>query len=70
MSLRGDYMSNTKKPDSRYNDSSCIDMTAYEAIENIRREERKKLISEIKKLAKDYGYRITNVIEIEEIEGD
>lgn len=63
-------MSNTKKPDSRYNDSSCIDMTAYEAIENIRREERKKLISEIKKLAKDYGYRITNVIEIEEIEGD
>lgn len=63
-------MSNTKKPDSRYNDSSCIDMTAYEAIENVRREERKKLISEIKKLAKDYGYRITNVIEIEEIEGD
>ena len=63
-------MSNTKKPDSRYNDSSCIDMTAYEAIENIRREERKKLISEIKKLAKYYGYRITNVIEIEEIEGD
>ena len=63
-------MSNTKKPDGRYNDSSCIDMTAYEAIENIRREERKKLISEIKKLAKDYGYRITNVIEIEEIEGD
>lgn len=63
-------MSNTKKPDSRYNDSSCIDMTAHEAIENIRREERKKLISEIKKLAKDYGYRITNVIEIEEIEGD
>ena len=63
-------MSNTKKPDSRYNDSSCIDMTAYEAIENIRREERKKLISEIKKLAKDYGFRITNVIEIEEIEGD
>ena len=63
-------MSNTKKPDSRYNDSSCIDMTAYEAIENIRREERKKLIYEIKKLAKYYGYRITNVIEIEEIEGD
>ena len=63
-------MANTKKPDSRYNDSSCIDMTAYEAIENVRREERKKLISEIKKLAKDYGYRITNVIEIEEIEGD
>ena len=63
-------MANTKKPDSRYNDSSCIDMTAYEAIENVRREERKKLISEIKKLAKDRGYRITNVIEIEEIEGD
>ena len=63
-------MSNTKKPDSRYNDSSCVDMTAYEAIENVRREERKKLISKIKKLAKDHGYRITNVIEIEEIEGD
>ena len=63
-------MANTKKPDSRYNDSSCIDMTAYEAIENVRREERKKLISEIKKLANEHGYRITNVIEIEEIEGD
>ena len=62
-------MSNTKKPDSRYNDSSCIDMTAYEAIENVRREERKKLISEIKNLANDYGYRITSVIELEELEG-
>ena len=62
-------MSNTKKPDSRYNDSSCIDMTAYEAIENVRREERKKLISEIKNLANDYGYKITSVIELEELEG-
>ena len=69
MSLRGDDMSNTKKPDSRYNDSSCIDMTAYEAIENVRREERKKLISEMKNLANDYGYRITSLIELEELEG-
>lgn len=63
-------MANTKKPDSRYNDSSCIDMTDYEAIENIHREERRRLISEIRNLAKKYGYRITNVIELEEIKDE
>ena len=63
-------MSNTKKPDMKYNDSGCRDMTAYEALRNVQREERRKLITAIKALAKERGYKIVNVIELEELEGD
>ncbi len=63
-------MPNTKNPDMKYNDSGCKDMTAYEALRNVQREERRKLITAIKALAKERGYRIVNVIELEELEGD
>ena len=31
-------MPNTKKPDMKYNDSGCRDMTPYEALHNVQRE--------------------------------
>ena len=46
-------MLNTKNPDMKYNDSGCRDMTAYEALRNVQREERRKLITAIKALAKE-----------------
>ena len=45
-------------------------MTAYEALHNVQREERRNLITAIKALAKERGYKIINVIELEELEGD
>ena len=63
-------MSNTKKPDMKYNDSGCRDMTAYEALRKVQREERRNLIAAIKALAKERGYKIVNVIELEELDGD
>ena len=63
-------MPNSKNPDMKFNDSGCKDMTAYEALRNIQREERRNLISTIKALAKERGYRIVNVIELEELDGD
>ena len=63
-------MPNTKKPDMKYNDSGCRDMTAYEALRNVQREERRNLITAIKALAKERGYKIVNVIELEELDGD
>ena len=49
------------------NKSGCKDKTAYEAIRNVRREERKKLIAEIKELAARYGYEIDCRIDLREI---
>ena len=46
-------MPNTKQPDMRYNDSGYNDSTAYEALKNIQKEERRKLICELKELAKN-----------------
>ena len=63
-------MPNSKNPDMKFNDSGCKDMTAYEALRNVQREERRNLISAIKSLAKERGYRIVNVIELEELDGD
>lgn len=61
-------MPNTRKPDLRYNDSCCRDNTAYEAILNVQREEKRKLIIKLKELANMHGYRIVSIIELEEIE--
>lgn len=49
------------------NGSGCKDLTAYEAIKKIRREEKRRLIEDIKELAESRGYRITSVIRLEEI---
>lgn len=51
----------------KLNTSGCRDETAYEAIKNIRREERKRLIADITELAASRGYEITSNIRLEEI---
>lgn len=63
-------MAKARHPDFRYNDSGYPDLTAFEAINNVRREERKQLISELKALANKYGYRIVSIIQLKEIESD
>ncbi len=41
-------MAHSRKPDMKYNESGCIDKTAYAAINRIRKDERKKIIYEMK----------------------
>ena len=54
----------------KYNQSGYKDMTAFEAVQNVRREERRKLSAEIKALALSHGYIITGQINIKEITDD
>ena len=49
------------------NKSGCKDKTAYEAIKNVRREERRKVIEEMKAVAEKHGYLITSKVSIKEI---
>lgn len=51
----------------KLNASGCRDETAYESVRNIRREERRKLITDITELAASRGYEITSNIRLEEI---
>ena len=52
---------------SVYNESGCIDKTAYEALKNVRREERRALIELLKLTAEKHGYEITSRIDLKEI---
>ena len=54
----------------RINSSGCADITAYEAIKNVRLEERRRLIAELKALANKYGYRIVSTIQLKDMDGD
>ncbi|MCR4692302.1 MAG: hypothetical protein K5664_00290 [Firmicutes bacterium] len=63
-------MSNSRQPDIKYNKSGYADKTAYEAMKNIQKEERKQLITKLKELAKKYGYRIVGEIELKEVDGN
>lgn len=63
-------MANSRTPNAKFNQSSYADGTAYLAIENVRKEERSKLRAKLQQVAKKYGYRITNKIELKEIGGD
>ena len=54
----------------RRNSSGCTDATAYEAINNVRREERRRLIAELKALANKHGYRIVSTIQLKDMDGD
>ena len=63
-------MPNTKQPDMRYNDSGYNDSTAYEALKNVQKEERRNLICELKELAKSRGYKIVSTIELKALDGD
>ena len=51
----------------KMNASGLRDETAYTAVKNIRREERRNLITEMKNLAERYGYKITGRIDLREI---
>ena len=50
-----------------YNESGCIDKTAYEALKNIWCEECRVFISLLKLTAENHGYEIVNRIELREI---
>ncbi len=63
-------MTNSKNPNEKYNESGCTDSTAYIAIQNVRREERRQLITELKTLANRRGYRIVSTIRLKEIGGE
>ena len=54
----------------RRNSSGCTYATAYEAIKNVRREERRRLIAELKALANKHGYRIVSTIRLKDMDGD
>jgi hypothetical protein len=49
-----------------FNTSGCKDMTAYAAIKNVQRDEKKKLIEELKAYAEKYGYKIVGIVRLEE----
>mgnify|MGYP002520027599 CR=1 FL=1 len=57
-------MPNTKQPDMRYNDSGYNDSTAYEALKNVQKEERRQLICELKELAKSHNVSAGDVLKI------
>lgn len=63
-------MANSRIPKDKYNESGYADGTAYLAIANVCREERRNLIAELKAVALKHGYRITSTIELKEIGGD
>ena len=59
-----------EKINDRLNSSGCADITAYEAMKAVRREERRNLIAELKALAKKHGYRIVSTIRLKDMEGN
>ena len=54
----------------RLNSSGCTDITVYEAVKAVRREERRRLIAELKALANKHGYRIVSTIRLKDMDGD
>ena len=58
------------KNDDRMNSSGCKDMTAYRAMKNIKKEERRALIVKLKELANQHGYEIISIIRLKELECD
>ena len=63
-------MSNSRQPDIKYNKSGYADTTAYEAMKNVQREERKQIVSQMQEIAKKYGYKIINRIELKALNSD
>ena len=58
------------KNDDRMNSSGCKDMTAYRAMKNIKKEERRSLIVKLKELANQHGHEIISIIRLNELECD
>jgi hypothetical protein len=63
-------MSNSRQLDIKYNKSGYVDTTAYEAMKNVQREERKQIVSQMQEIAKKYGYKIINRIELKALNSD
>lgn len=59
-----------QKDNEMLNNSGCVDITAYEAMKAVRREERRNLIAELKALANKHGYRIVSTIHLKDMESD
>lgn len=59
-----------EKINDRLNGSGCADITDYEAMKAVRREERRNLIAELKALANKHGYRIVSTIRLKDMDGD
>ena len=59
-----------EKINDRHNGSGCTDITAYEAMKAVRREERRNLIAELKALENRHGYRIVSTIRLQDMDGD
>ncbi len=59
-----------EKINDRLNSSGCADITAYEAMRAVRREERRQLIAELKALANRHGYRIVSTIRLKDMDGE
>ena len=59
-----------EKINDRLNGSGCTDITSYEAMKAVRREERRNLIAELKALANRHGYRIVSTIRLKDMDGD
>ena len=59
-----------EKINDRHNGSGCTDITAYEAMKAVRREERRTLIAELKALANRHGYRIVSTIRLKDMDGE
>lgn len=59
-----------EKINDRHNGSGCTDITAYEAMKAVRREERRTLITELKALANRHGYRIVSTIRLKDMDGE
>ena len=59
-----------EKINDRLNSSGCTDITAYEAMKVVRREERRNLIAELKALANRHGYRIVSTIRLKDMDCD
>lgn len=59
-----------EKINDRLNGSGCTDITVYEAMKAVRREERRNLIAELKALANRHGYRIVSTIRLKDMDGE
>lgn len=58
------------KADDRTNESGCYDPTAYKALCNIKKRERRELIQKMNKLANQHGYQIISIIKLREMDFD
>ena len=58
------------KADERTNDSGYYDPTAYRALQDMKKQERRELIQKMNNLANQHGYQIVSIIKLREIDFD